>query len=306
MTIIQSLQWRKRGLELYNKVTKETQMVQWLEIISEDRVALEAAAKTLNVHPLALEDCINRDQRAKLDEYENHQLLVWFMLAEGKTYEIQFLIFPNQILMVPHESPPSGATWWEYLRLTDNCKDVIHLLYQILDRVTDITWNELQRFFNQVDNFEQAMFVSECDPTSLMTLKRQLNLADFSLGHLPSVVLQIQNHYSPKNDLRWKFRDLHDHCQRIYHEISLYRTQIGGTIELYWGHQANRTNRHIKKLSLLASVAVPMTFWASFWGMNFHAIPFDDDRLFYVAVAIMLVSVVGTVGFLIKKGYWAD
>ena len=117
---------------------------------------------------------------------------------------------------------------------------------------------------------------------------------------------QLQNLSNPKGDLKWKLRDLHDHCERITQSISLYRSQIATAIELYWGLQANKTNNQIKKLSLLASITVPLTFWASFWGMNFEFIPFADPNLFYAALAIMLTSVALAVWFLVKKGYWAD
>lgn len=61
-------------------------MAKWTEVLSSDNIVLTALAKELEVHPLALEDCQHRDQRPKLDDYETHQLLVWFMLAKGRIY----------------------------------------------------------------------------------------------------------------------------------------------------------------------------------------------------------------------------
>jgi Mg2+ and Co2+ transporter CorA len=75
-------------------------MVQWHEILSEKVSELEYYARENNIHPLALEDCIHRDQRPKLEDYGNHQFLVWFMVAGGITYELQFVIF---------EFPPAWA-----------------------------------------------------------------------------------------------------------------------------------------------------------------------------------------------------
>ena len=281
-------------------------MAIWNEVLSTDVEALKRIGETCNVNPLALEDCFHRDQRPKLDDYETHQLLVWFMMSKSKIYELQFLIFPEQLIMVPHENPPNSASWKEYLKLSDGHKDVWHLLYQALDRATDITWQEIRDLFDQIDEFEDTMFAREVHPQSLLSLKKQFNHIDYSIGHLSSVTKQLQNLSQPKGDLRWKLRDLHDHCERITQSISLYRSQIATAIELYWGLQANKTNNQIKKLSLLASIAVPLTFWGSFWGMNFQAIPYHDSNLFYVAIGIMLVSVLMTVWFLVKKGYWAD
>lgn len=230
-------------------------MVKWLEVYSTDTALLSQKAEELQVHPLAIEDCYNRDHRAKLDDFGNHQFLVWFMLAQGKVYEIQFLIFSDQLVVVPHDAPPHGQGWREYLKISDGHKDVWHLLYNALDRATDITWQETRLLFSEIDDFEQEIFKKNFNPQELLTVKKQLNQIDYSVGHLSSVAKQLQNLCKPTDDLNWKLRDLHDHCERIYRSLALYRAQIGTTIELFWGLQANRTNKQIMKISTLASVA---------------------------------------------------
>lgn len=281
-------------------------MSKWTEVLSSDSEVLNALADELGVHPLALEDCLHRDQRPKLDDYESHQLLVWFMIAKGKIYEIQFLIFKEQLVVVPHDRPPEGKNWREFLKIGNHHKDVWHLLYQALDRATDVSWSEIRILFGEVDEFEQQMFKTDISPQSLLLLKKQLNQIDFSIGHLSSVTKQLQNLCNPSDDLKWKFRDLFDHCERIYSSLSYYRSQIATTIELFWGLQTNRTNKQIKKLSLLASIAVPLTFWSSFWGMNFEFIPFSSSKLFLIAVGLMIVSAGLAFWLLARKGYFSD
>jgi magnesium transporter len=281
-------------------------MITWLEITGEKLSALAELGLKLGIHPLALEDCFHKDQRPKLEDFENHQYLVWFMMAQGKFYEIQFVIFPDKILFVCDDPPPKGESWRDYFKLGDENKDVWHMVYHALDSATDSTWSEVKDVFQKIEDFEQQIFTESFHPKSLLVLKKRLSKIENLINHLPSVIKQIQNFYQEKNDLNWKLRDLHDHCERMYRSITLHSAQIGTIIELYWGHQADRTNRHIKKLSLLASIAIPMTFWASFWGMNFTAIPFSSPILFFFALGIMVSSVIITVWFLIKKGYWSD
>ncbi len=293
-------------MPLQNYTLQGIAVVKLMEVLSTEKVRLSEFANELGVHPLALEDCLHRDQRPKLDDYETHQLLVWFLFAGGRIHEIQFLIFKDNLLVVPHEPPPEGNSWAEYLKITNHQRDVWHLLYQALDKATDITWQELRALFNHVDEFEQEMFKKNFSPQALLLVKKQLNQIDFSIGHLSSVAKQLQNLCNPEGDLRWKLRDLFDHCERAYRSIALYRSQIATTIELFWGLQTNRTNKQIKKLSLLASIAVPLTFWASFWGMNFEFIPFSSPILFFVALALMAISVGATFWLLVRKGYWDD
>jgi magnesium transporter len=280
--------------------------VQWVEISSQDSSNLQLAVEALNVHPLALEDCLHRDQRPKLDDYDNHQLVVWFLLHEGIVYEMQLLIFPDQIIFVPHEPSPRGKTWSEFLDLNLKQSDVAHLLYHALDRMTDITMSDLKSLFSKIDAFEQRIFRKKFNPEGLLAAKKQLNKVDYSLSHLASVAQQLPNLFDQSGDLKWKFRDLYDHCERINRNIEMYRGQISTIIDLTWGLQANRTNYQIKKLSLLASVALPLTFWSAFWGMNFQFIPYGRTDLFVFAIAIMLISAVAAMWMLVRQGYWED
>lgn len=280
--------------------------VEWVEFQSHNETELKELALKENIHPLALEDCIHREQRPKFEDFGNHQFLVWFMLKNEQLYELQFLIFPTKIILVAHEPPPEGLSWKQYFKLTNQHKDTWHLLYQALDRATDHSWLAIKSLVDEIEDVEQSIFDRECDPRELLALKKRLNKADLSINHLSSLVLQMQNFYQAKDDLGWKFRDLFDHCERINKHISVSRAQVATVIDLYWGLLANKTNRHIKKLSLLASISVPLTFWASVWGMNFEIIPFGSHKFFMIAVALMITSVLGTAWLLIRKGYWND
>lgn len=261
-------------------------------------------ANEYGVNSFAIEDCLNRDQRPKLDDYQTHQFLVWFMYTKNKVYELQFLIFPDKIIFVPFEASPDNTTWKEFLRVPAEGKDVWHMIYSVLDRCTDITWHEVRGLITKIDEIEQQIFKKDINPNELIRIKKKLHRFGFSFGHLSSVIEQLQDLIQPTNELKWKFRDLHDHCDRIYESVTLYRSHIASAIEMLWGLEANRTNRQIKKLTLVASVAVPLTFWSSFWGMNFHEIPFERPELFWFAIAMMVLSVAVTSWLLIRKGYW--
>lgn len=275
-------------------------------MISTQVEALQSLAADLQVHPLALEDCLHQNQRAKLEDYGNHQLLVWFLFFEGRIHEIQFLIFPDLLLFVAHEPPPRGISWKEFLRIHEESKDTPHFLYQALDRLTDISTSEARLLFQQIQNFEQNLFEGESDLGAILPTRKILSSIEMQMGHLSSIAAQLQNFFRPKDDLKWKFRDLQDHCERLYQSVVYHQTQIAAAFDLYWAVAAQKTNLQMKKLTLIASISVPLTFWASFWGMNFEAIPFRDDRFFALAVSVMIGSVILTYWFLRVKGYWSS
>ena len=278
--------------------------MKFFEVLSSDIAGISSLAKDLNINPLAVEDCLNRNQRAKLEDYQNHHLLVWFMYSCQMVHELEFVIFTDTLVLVAHEHPPRENTWSEYLKLSGEHKDIQHLLYQILDRSTDISISELRPIFDKIDDFEEEMFEATADPKDLLRLRKQLSQIEFSVGHLPSLVKQLQNLFSPTDDLVWKLRDLHDHCERMNQYIVHHRTQVASSIDLYWGLAAQKTNADIKKLSLLAGIALPLSFWTSFWGMNFEFLPFKNPFVFSFSLLVMFGSPLLFFYFLKIKGYW--
>ncbi len=282
--------------------------MQWIEILSSQTTELQKLGQELGVHPLVLEDCFHRDQRAKLEDYGSHQFLVWFMCTQNKFFELQFLIFPDKILFVPHEAPPNGAPCWkDFFQLTDDrLQEVAQALFYALDHAIDLSFNDLRNLITKIDNFEQKLFKGNTDLKAVLPIKKKLAGIELHMGHLPLLSQQLTNLFPLKNDLRWKFRDLRDHCQRLHESVIFQQTQILSNLELHWAMAAQRTNLQIKKLTLLASIAVPMTLWASFWGMNFQVIPYSNPYFFAFAMVLMFGTAIGTFIFLKRQGYWSD
>lgn len=276
-----------------------------LEISSSNKADILAMAQTYQIHELVVEDCLHRDQRAKLDIYENYYFLVWFLYTDSKIYEIQLIVFKDVLILVPHENSPEGKNWKDYLKIVD-FTSAEQAVYQILDRLTDLSRHALHDLFKIIDQFEENLFTQAVSPQKMLKIKKKLNQADLLLSHLPSVVQQIELVAPLNTDLKFKVRDLYDHCERMTRNIQAYKSQIHSTIELYWGLQANVTNKHIKRLTLLASISVPLTLWSSFWGMNFEIIPFKEPYMFYLALSLMILSVLGTYLYLRHKGYFKE
>ncbi len=280
--------------------------VKWTEILSREKGKLEALAQEMGIHPLAVEDCLHSNQRAKFEDFETHQLLVWFTFVAGRIYELEFIIFPQAVILVTSEPPPGCDSWRSFLRVDRTHRDANHALYQALDRAADAFSASTRPLVEGIASFEEEVFNSTTDPRTLLALKSQLSLAEFSISYLSAVIGHWQRFLNPKDDLRWRLRDLGDHCERTHQRLIFARTQISSAMEMYWGVNAKRTNDRIKKLTMLASAAVPLSFWTSFWGMNFESMPFKNPNTIWVALAIMAGSAAAMYLILRRKGYWED
>ena len=96
-------------------------------------------------------------------------------------------------------------------------------------------------------------------------------------------------------DARPYFRDVFDHFSRVAEQVETNRDVVDNAIDTYVGVQANRMNETVKRLTLLSTVMLPLTFVASFYGMNFRYMPELDWRygeLFAVALMIAVAVAV--------------
>lgn len=282
--------------------------MKWQEIRSTQSAELQQLGQELKIHPLALEDCFHRDQRAKLEDYENHHLLVWFMYANNKLYELQFLLMQDQILFVSHDPPPTGFSCWkDYFNIHgESEKDVATVLFLALDKASDASRIEFRGLVDRIDKFEHSILRGAADLKTILPVKKKLAAIELRTEPHIQVLQTLQNVFQMRGEMKWRYRDLRDHVQRFNERVIFQQGQILSDLDLYWAMAAQRTNLQIKKLTLLASISVPVTFWASFWGMNFQFIPYDNPMFFGLAMLIMVLTAFGVYFFFKTHGYWTD
>jgi magnesium transporter len=84
------------------------------------------------------------------------------------------------------------------------------------------------------------------------------------------------------------FRDIYDHLVRIYDLIETSRDLLSNALDAYLSTVSNRMNEVMKRLTLFATIFMPISFLVGFGGMNFTHIPFDNP----LALAGMLGLIV--------------
>jgi magnesium transporter len=81
------------------------------------------------------------------------------------------------------------------------------------------------------------------------------------------------------------FRDVYDHLVRAYEQIDVERDLLGNAMDAYHSVVANRANEIIKRLTIVASIFLPLGFISGFFGQNFAQLPFNSPILFAGALA---------------------
>lgn len=288
----------------------------WLDLIGPSDVDIDALAADLGWHPLAIEDTKKFGQRPKLDDFDDHMLLVFYGAAEDEErlpvpVEVHAYLSGDGIVTVRRSALDDLDRLKATLAGTRESSEQ-HVIYRVLDAITDSFFPLLARFDDEIDDLEDAVVREPTDEQlqRLFRLKR-------TLVALRKVVTPQRDLFARATDgiialpglqpdTRDYFRDVYDHLIRISDLLDSYRDLLTGAMDVYLSTVSNRLNVVMKQLTLVATIFLPLTFVSGFFGQNFSWMVNHVDT--FAAFAVfglggLLVPVVGLLVWFRRSGY---
>lgn len=286
----------------------------WLHVEDVRGPALDTLAREFGLHELAIEDCRNRRQRAKLEEYETHLFLIvntiHFDAEKTECWfgELDFFVGKDFLISV-HDGP--SRTYRAVKPKFDADGKLAHsgrLLYEMLDYVVDQYLPALDSVEARIEVVEEKVY-EEPSPALLaeiFALKRAL--IDFRriatgmrelvnrLLHCTEPWLKSQQAY---------FRNVYDHVVRALDFMESYRDILTGVLDVHLTATANRTNEIMKVLTAFATLALPFLLITGYYGMNFENLPLlHDPRGLAWATAMMVGAGLAMLWLFRRRGWF--
>jgi magnesium transporter len=285
-------------------VTTSPGQVLWVHCEAPDDAEIKAIAKRFHVHPLAVEDLSNSNQRPKLDDYGEQLFVVLFgalSRADGSIGlgEVHFLIGDSYLVTVTTERMPAIATLEKQFDLRPELCAVNPdmIFYRICDSLVDSVFPLLDDMGGQIDAVEDAVLESP-DRATLRTifgLKRDLLTLRKVTGPqrdlLQSLTSPRTTHIGDETQLF--LRDVYDHTVRIAEEVDSFRDLVSSSLDAYLTSVSNRLGEQTRRLTVVATIFLPLTFLTGFFGMNFAFLVghIDTPFAFFIGLGVMAVSV---------------
>ena len=232
------------------------------------------------IHPLALEDAIHFGQRPKLDNYDQFALLVVYGANSDRDglVEVHCFLSDHYLVTVHRDDCP---TFEELRRRAARepsiTKDCTILLHAVVDALVDSFFPELSKLDDRIDALESAMLHRPTDRQlqEIFHLKRRLvgwrkvltGQRDVFTG-IVSGIAELPG-ISAAADHAHYYRDVYDHLIRISDLVDSYRDLLTGAMDLYLSTVSNRLNEVMKRLTIVATIFMPLTWLTGFFGMNF-------------------------------------
>ena len=102
------------------------------------------------------------------------------------------------------------------------------------------------------------------------------------------------------------FRDVYDHLIRLSETIDGYRDLASTVMDVYLSSASNRTNRVIQRLTLIATIFLPLTFVTGYFGQNFGWLVENVDdfwSFFILGVLAELLVVVALLAWFRRRNW---
>jgi magnesium transporter len=295
--------------------------LRWVNI--ERPGALERAwlEEHFSFHALDLEDVLSRNQRPKIDEYDDYLFIVLhfpiFDRSVGRlgTGELDLFVGPGFLITIPNQPLQPVEYLFERSRSKEELRDQLfsrgsgYLLYRIVDDSFDYCFPMLRKIGNKLDALEEEIFSgdSEAIVRDLSNAKQEIiNFRRVIRPQRPVLrdLEKVKGRYLAEDlDLEIYFDDIVDAHERIWDMLENYKEVVEALEDTNESVISHRVNDILRVLTAISVIVLPLTLIASIWGMNV-GVPGEGDREdFYAVIAGMTVILVGMLAYFRNRGW---
>ena len=164
----------------------------------------------------------------------------------------------------------------------------------ILNKIDDVT-DQLEDTMIRTPQHKQVQ--------QLFMYKRQL-------ADLRKVVLSLMNTLNGLSSGRYELfeeryelyaRDSYDYAWRTHELIDTMRDLLTSALDMYLSVVSNRMNDVMKRLTLVTTIFMPISFLTGLGGMTFSQLPFHDDTAFVIIMVLIVVMPLLMVWYFVWK-----
>lgn len=306
--ILEAGKVRKIAPEELSKHKDKPLWVDVTEMTKEERTLLK---ETFKLHPLTAEDLYHPRTRIKIEHFDEHVLCIFYGLAKNKkleTVEIDGVIGKTYVI-TNHRRKLFSIS----LLKTDEekiakllGKGPARVYHKVIDTEVDEYFPIIEKLEKELDKIEQAVLDR---PTTRLLHAIQERKKDANMVRRMSLqqrekfgqLAKEETHFIPKKALPY-YRDVHDHSIRAADDIESYRERISSVFETYLSSVSNDTNEVMKVLSIIATIALPLTVIGGIYGTNFATLPGSTWPYgFWAMIGAMLLLVAGMLLYFRRK-----
>jgi magnesium transporter len=295
--------------------------LRWINI--EEPGAPERAwlEEHFDFHALDLEDVLSRNQRPKIDVYDDYLFIVLhfpiFDPSVGRlgAGELDLFVGPGFLITIPNQPLQPVEYLFERCRSKEEMREQLfsrgsgYLLYRVVDDSFDYCFPMLRKIGNKLDALEEEIFERRSEEIVRDISNAKQEIINFRRVIRPQRPVlrdleKVKHRYLAEDlDLEIYFDDIVDAHERIWDMLENYKEVIEALEESNESVISHRVNDILRVLTAISVIVLPLTLIASIWGMNV-GVPGEGERGdFYVVVGVMVGILVAMVTYFRRRGW---
>ncbi|MBN1312920.1 MAG: magnesium transporter CorA family protein [Anaerolineae bacterium] len=256
-------------------------------------------------HPLNLEDCLNPNERPKLDDYDDHLFVVvqfplWDKVNRiSRPSEVHLFAGAGYVVTVHNDDLKPLVSLFGECQSDPKARETYigasagHLLHSVLDHLVDYLSPILAKIDTKIQSIEENLFAEDIRRTihdisfvrrDLIALRR-ITRPQLSVFHS----LEHEDRSYIKEELDVYFGDILDHLEKACDMIEEDAEVITSLADTNDALASYRTNEVIRILTIISVAILPLTLLAGLYGMNV-SLPLEHrPDAFWIVVGMMAV-----------------
>jgi magnesium transporter len=262
--------------------------VRWIHIAgASDPAVVRAFGEKYELHPLAVEDVLNGDQRPKAEDFPFSQdhpgrlfIIARAVARKGQhveTEQVSFFLGRKTLVSFEEKDPDlfiavEGRIRDPNSRLRQH--DVSFLLYCLIDHLVDSFFPILEEISTNLDDIEAAVLDNRGRNVlpNIYRFRRDLSLLRRVAWPMRELIFKLhrETHVCLSETTATYLRDVYDHLVQVQDLLETYREFADSLAQTNMSLASNRMNDIMKTLTIVSTIFVPLTFLAGVYGMNFR------------------------------------
>jgi magnesium transporter len=293
--------------------------LRWVKIDHPGATEQAWLEENFHFHALDFEDVLSRNQRPKIDRYEDYLFIVLhfpvFDSSRGRlgTGELDIFVGPGFLITIPNQPLQPVEYLFERCRSKEELRDQLfsrgsgYLLYRIVDDGFDYCFPMLRKIGNKLDALEEEIFEGRSEEIvrDISNVKQEIiNFRKVIRPQRPVLrdLERVKQRYlAPEIDLEIYFDDIVDAHERIWDMLENYKEVVEALEDTNESVISHRVNDILRVLTSISVIVLPLTLLASLWGMNVGVPGEGDHAAFYAIVGAMVVLMVGMIAFFRRR-----
>ena len=292
--------------------------LRWINIERPRQAERAWLEEHFDFHPLDYEDVFSRNQRPKVDEYDDYLFVVLHFPAYDKRIgrlnaaEVDIFVGPDYVITLPNENLQPLSYLFEQCERRDDLREQLfskgagYLLYKIVDGCVDASFPMLRKIGNKLERLEEDIFEGRSKE-----IVRDISNAKQEIINFRKIVrpqraalkdLERTRRYIPES-LEIYFDDINDASERAWDMLENFKEVVEGLESTNESELSHRVNDVLRVLTAFSVMLLPLTLIASIFGMNVHVPGEEGVTAFWIIIGVMVVSLVGMVLYFRRRGF---